>query len=117
MKTVDVEDFAQAVKSSLIRYLLKVVSGLPQVKPVIALPVIGPIFLKIVEWILSLAVGQAGLAAFIINTKVFTGAQARDYMDALDKINKAPDDISDAEWAKLEGKANEAFYRLVHFTS
>lgn len=117
MKAVDIDDFAQAVKSSLIRYLLQVVAGLPQVKPVIALPVIGPIFLKIVEWILTLAVGQAGLAAFIINTKVFTGAQARDYMDALDKINKAPDNIPDAEWAKLEGKANEAFYNLIHFSA
>lgn len=116
MKTVDIDDFAQAVKSSLIRYLVAALGEVPQVKVILAVPIIGPLFKRILEWVIGLAVGQAGLAAFIINTRVFTGAQAKDYMAALEKLRSAPDNIPNEEWEKLEGKANEAFYMLVRFS-
>ena len=115
--TIDIEDFANAVKSSLLKYLLSVVLAIPEVAKITAIPIVGPLFKKLIEWILSLALGQAGLAAFIINTKVFTYAQAQDYIDALKKLERAPEGVSDEEWAKLEDEATRAFSNLIRFSA
>lgn len=115
-KPVDIEDFAQAVKSSLLKYLLQAVMALPDVKAIRAIPVVGVLFEKLVEWIINLLLGKVGLAAFIINTKVFTQAQAEEYIKAIGKLKALPDNVSDEEWAKHEEIANEAFKNLIRHT-
>lgn len=117
MNPVDIGDFANAVKSSLLKYILSVILNMPQVAPIIKMPVVGYVATKIIEWILAAALGKAGLVAFIINTKVFTQDQAKDYLAALKKLEQAPDNIPDAEWEKLEDEANRAFTNLVRFTA
>jgi glucan phosphoethanolaminetransferase (alkaline phosphatase superfamily) len=117
MDTIDIEDFANSVKSSLHKYLLGVVITIPAVAAVIKVPVIGSLAKDFISFLISYVLGEAGLAAFIINTKVFTQAQAKDYLEALKKLEQAPVDIPDAEWEKLEDEANHAFRNLIRFAS
>lgn len=83
--------------------------------PFLNTPIIRDLMKSLLHKIIELLAGQGGLVAFVINTRVFTTDQAKDYMDAVGNILKLPEGVSDEEWEKAELKANHAFAQLVSY--
>ncbi len=116
--SIDVEEFANTVKSTFIIYFTNLVyTQLLVAVPWIAAPFISYIARWVIAAVVTSLATHGGLIAFIINTRVFTIDQAKDYMAAVDKLHEAPDDISDEEWSRLELEANHAFKNLIRFSA
>ncbi len=118
MDTIDIEDFANAVKNSFVNFF----SNLLYTNLVAALPwMAAPVLSSTMQWIITQAVTFAatkgGLVLFMINTNIFTQDQAKDYMSAIQKLNNMPEGVPDEEWAKLEMEANHAFGNLIRFSA
>lgn len=115
---VDVEEFAGYVKDAVVRFFTDLLyNNLVAAMPWVAWPVISTVVRWVIESGVTFAATKGGLVAFMINTKIFTAAQARDYVKAVEELAKAPDTIPDDEWEKLEDQANAAFERLIRFSA
>ncbi len=116
MDTIDIEDFANQVKKDVITFFTNLVwTNMTTAAPWINIPVVREILMAIIESIVTFLATTGGLVAFIINTKVFTTDQAKDYTEAIGDLLKLPEDVTDEEWAKAEARANHAFANLVNF--
>jgi len=118
LATVDIEDFAKKVKSSLVTHYTNVAYvALVAQMPVLATPVISSIVKAIIELVVEKLAGIGGLAAFMINTGIFTQDQAKDYISSIQKIDQLPEGVSNEEWEKAEDGANIAFSRAINLKS
>lgn len=116
MDTIDVEEFAKTVKETFVTYFTNLAfTELVAIAPWVATPFISYLVKWGIEKVVTLLATQGGLVAFMINTKVFTIDQAKDYVGAVERLHAAPDDISDEEWSILEDDANHAFKNLIRF--
>jgi hypothetical protein len=107
------------VKASFVSFFTnliyaELVAGAPWIA---AWPIVGNIARWIIERAVTFAATKGGLVAFMINSKVFTTDQARDYTKALEKLHQLPDHVSDAEWEKAEDEANHSFGNLFNWTA
>jgi hypothetical protein len=116
LDTIDIEDFAQKVKSSIVNYILAGVIAMPPFSKLVAIPILGRIIKTFIEIAAEIVAGKLGFAAFVINTGIFTRDQARDYVEALRRIDNLPEGVSDDEWEKHENEANHAFTNLVRYS-
>lgn len=115
---IDVEDLANMIKQSFVAYTSDVLyAELLSIAPWVATPVVSFIVKKAIAWAVNILATKAGYVAFIINSRVLTMSQAKDYMDALNKIRSLPDDVPDADWEKAENDANHAFRNLIRFAA
>lgn len=115
--TIDIEDFANQVKKDLVSFFTNLVwANLIIVAPWLTSPILAIPVKYVIELIIEFLATTGGLAAFVINTKVFTTDQAKDYMEAVSNLLTLPDSVSDEEWEKAEDETNKAFANLVNFT-
>lgn len=118
MTTIPIEEFAGYVKKSFVTFFTDLIyTNLVLAAPWAASPILGRVIRWIIEQGVAFMATKGGLVAFMINTKIFTMDQAKDYSQAIDKLYKASDNISDEEWDKLEREANNKFSDLVRFSS
>lgn len=116
MDTIDIEDFAEYVKSSFVTYFTELaLTELAIVAPWTKLPVLSWLIRQFVNWVVDYLATKGGQVAFMINTKVFTQDQAKDYMSALEAMHSLPDTVTDEQWEKAENEANHAFRNLINF--
>ena len=81
--------------------------------PFLAWPVISTITRKAIEWGVEAALTFMDGQLFNLNMDILTRDQASDYRKTIAALELAPDDISDADWMKLEQDANHKFDELV----
>lgn len=62
-------------------------------------------------------VGRGELGVFVLNARVLTSDQAKDYRSAVAKRLLAPDTVSDDEWEEIENEANHYMVQLVRFAA
>ncbi len=122
MDTISIEDFAKYVKSSFVTFFTNLIwASLIAAAPWVGAPVISKIVKYVIELLVTFLATKGGLVAFMINTKVFTTAQARDYGKAIEVLHARVIDLktplSDEEWDKLETIANHEFSNLVRFAA
>jgi hypothetical protein len=116
MDTVDIEDFANQVKKDVVVFFTNLIwTNITAAAPWVNVPVLREILKAIIESIVTFLATTGGLVAFIINTKVFTTDQAKDYTEAVGNLMQLPEDVSDEEWDKAERAANHAFANLVSY--
>lgn len=116
LDTIDIEDFANRVKKDLVSFFTALIwANVTIAVPWLNIPVIRDIVKSLIEAIVLFLATTGGLAAFIINTKVFTTDQAKDYTQAISDLMSLPDDVSDEEWDQAEQKANHAFAQLINY--
>ena len=95
LDTIDIEDFAVQVKNDVVTFFTNLVwSNMTAAAPWINIPILRDILKAIIESIITFLATTGGLAAFIINTKVFTTDQAKDYTNAVSDLLKLPEDVS-----------------------
>lgn len=116
MDTIPIEDFAKYVKSSFVSYYTDLaMTGILAVAPW-SVPV-SWLTRMFVEFIVTFIATKGGLVAFMINTKVFTKDQAKDYIRIINELHSLPDDVSDEDWEKKEDEANHYFHNIVNFAA
>lgn len=116
MDTIPIDDLVMHAKSDFVNWITtKATTALA-----IAVPWLSPVifivsfFLKIaITWL----VDKGELGAFILNAKVLTSDQAKDYREAVAKRILAPEDIPDDQWMEIEYEANHQFTNLVRFAA
>jgi hypothetical protein len=118
LETIPIETFAEYVKSAFVSFFTKLIwTELSVIAPWVNTPLLKQLLKWSIEKGVTFLATQGGLVAFMINTKIFSVDQAKDYREALEKLNKLPDGVSDEEWEKTEREANLAFERLIRFSS
>lgn len=116
LDTIDIEDFANRVKQDLVTFFTNLVwANISVAVPWLNIPIVRDIIKAFIEAIILFLATTGGLAAFIINTKVFTTDQAKDYTNAIADLMALPEDVSDEEWDKAERRANHAFAQMVNY--
>lgn len=85
--------------------------------PFLGAPIIKQIVSLIVSKILTILIDNAEFGAFVINTRILTSGEAKDYRQAVSEVLALPPDATKESWEAAERKANEAFGRLIRFTS
>ena len=117
MDSIPIQGLVDQTKSffakRLIEYLLA--------QALIAAPFLGwsfilPLLRQVVEWGVNKALDYLDGKLFNLNMDILTSDQASDYRKTVAAILTAPDDISDAEWIKLEEAANHKFDELIRLS-
>lgn len=122
MDSISIEDFASYVKSSFVTFFTNLIwASLVAAVPWFGSPVISSVVKYVIELVVTFLATKGGLVAFMINTKVFTTAQAKDYTKAIEALHLRIIDLNtpltDEEWSVLEEKANHEFSNLVRFAA
>lgn len=122
MDSISIEDFANYVKSSFVTFFTNLIwTNLVAAVPWFGTPVISSVVKYVIGLVVSFLATKGGLVAFMINTKVFTTAQAKDYTKAIEALHARVTDLktplTDEEWNKLEATANHEFSNLVRFAA
>ena len=118
MDTIDIEDFAEAVKSFFVNWFVETVWAAIIVEvPALANSIVAGTIRSGLKWVAEFLATKAGFVAFMINTGVFTKDQAKDFVEAIRKIETLPADAPDAEWEAAENEANHAFSNLIRFSA
>lgn len=117
MDTIPIEDLVQQTKSFAIKYgtdlvLVEIAALTGPISGFFA-PLINYFFRSAVGWVVARLVNKSDRFLFGINMDLVTSDQAKDYRASIAKLIKAPDEISDADWEKLEDEANHNFGNLV----
>lgn len=79
-------------------------------KPWLANSFLKKITEMILRIILKILIDKGELGAFVINTKILTSSQAKEYREAVAKVMRA---TSHEEWVNAESEANAKFIELI----
>lgn len=118
--TIDITNVVQQMKEVWVRAtteaIIKAVAAIPALSW-LALPVISPIFEIIVHKILTIAADTTYMLAFFTNTAIRKGAQAVDFIAAVDFKNALPTTATDEEYENAERAEIVAFANFVRVTN
>lgn len=116
MNPIPIESLVQEAKKDFVSW----VTGVAMASILTWAPWLAPVS-KLVEFILKLFIAKlvekGELGAFILNAKVLTSDQAKDYREAVAKRILAPDDIPDDKWEEIEREANDKMVQLVRVSA
>lgn len=118
--TVDITDLVERAREAFVTagadFIYSAVVVLPGFTW-LTWPIISPIFKTIIKKLLEVLSTWGLLQMFIMNTILKKPAQAKDWIDALNKKLALPKDVSEADYEKAEQMQIEAFNNFVVFTN
>lgn len=117
MDSIDVQDLVDWTESFIAKRMIDFILA----QAIIAAPWLGwalinPVARGIIEAGVNLGIKFLDGIGFNLNTDIVTTDQGSDYRKTIVALIKAPDDIPDAEWERLENEANHKFDELVRLS-
>lgn len=117
MDAIDVQELVDYTKALIAKGLKTFIMGvIVKEFPPAATGVLQQMLSSFLDYVVKLVLNYFDKMAFNLNIDLLTSDQAADYRDAVAKLIKAPDDISDQEWERLENEASSKFDNLVRLT-
>lgn len=115
VKANDIGDLVEQARSSFLKWGVQLLlSNLITWQPWLATPLVKQILEIVLTILFKILIDKGELGAFIINTRVLTSQQGKEYKEAVIKSLTAQ---TDEEWENAEREANEKFINLIKFNS
>lgn len=118
MASIDITDLVEKMRDTFVKAETEVIYAMATANlPWLGLPIIGLVFKKVIEWMLTIATRGAVMQAFFANTAIRKSSQAQDYIDAIAAKASVSPTATDEEYKKYEQAEIAAFNEFVRVTT